>query len=82
MFPADSDVPLPPNPILEAYALHGKKAKPITTTSHAEHHQTDGQVAPDAAAVVEHQDTPPAAAEQLSDDPMNLVNKRPSYNKP
>lgn len=26
-FPADSDVPLPPNPVLEDYALHGKNKK-------------------------------------------------------
>lgn len=60
LFPEDSDVPLPPNPILEAYALHGKKQKPgDQAATHAQQPH-----------VIDHQE---ATVTALSPDPMDLV---------
>ena len=39
-YPADSIEPLPPNPVLEAYAIHGKMNHQLRTNSSVPDHST------------------------------------------
>ena len=60
-FPADSDVPLPPNPILEDYALHGKNKK------HNNHKNQDAAVETNIENQADHSST------IVSNQPIDLV---------